>query len=474
MSVQVKSLSGSMVAFNEERLAELRGTFRGAVLTPLDDGYEQARKVENLHIDRRPGLIVRCSGTADVIDAVNLAREQKLLVAVRSGGHSVAGHSTTDGGLVIDLSSLRGVWVNPQQKLVRAQGGATWGDVDRETQAFGLAVPGGAISTTGVAGLTLGGGIGWLHHTWGLSCDNLTAVEMVTANGELVRASADENPELFWGVRGGGGNFGVVVSLEFAARKLGPVVMAALAMYPADAGPKAMRAWRDWAAQAPETITTRCLFWTMPASPALPPAVHNRDVFIVGALHAGDPVEGERLTQPIRELDRALADLSGQVQYRHFNSAMDALTKGLHGYWKSTCLKELNDTTIDFICERSLNRPDPNVVVHVPRLGGAISRVAAGDTAFGDRSAAWMLSADGNWTDPRKADEVIKWTRQFVADADKLLGSGGTYLNFSAEDGSDKGNTQAQFGKNWDRLTALKKKYDPDNLFRLNNNIPPQ
>ena len=264
-------------------------TFRGRLLAPQDDGYDQARVVQNGLIDRRPGLIVQCSGTADVIDAVNLARERRLLTAVRAGGHSIAGYGVCDDALMLDLSVMRGVWVDPDARTVRVQGGATWGDVDRETQAFGLAVPGGVVSTTGVAGLTLGGGIGWLHRAYGLACDHLRSVEIVTADGQLRRASEAENPDLLWAVRGGGGNFGVVTTFEFTAHPLGPVVPVAAVMYPVDNAGELFRAWRAWASTAPDEAMSRAVFWWMPEDPNLPPAVHNQQVLIVGAIYTGPP-----------------------------------------------------------------------------------------------------------------------------------------------------------------------------------------
>jgi FAD/FMN-containing dehydrogenase len=307
-----------------------------------------------------------------------------------------------------------------------------------------------------------------------LACDALVAAEVITAEGKLVRASADENPDLFWGLRGGGGNFGVVVDFEFAAHPLGPIVMAVGVMYPAAEAPELMRRWRDWATDAPDEITTRAMFWSMPAAPALPPAVHNRDVFIIAALYAGDANEGERALNPVRTFSTPLADLSGQVPYRMFQAGFDPLVAGLHSYWKSTYLPELSDQALDLICERGLNRPDPKTLIHVPLMGGATSRVGAEDTAFGDRSAPWMLSVDGNWTDEANAETVKTWVRSFIDDAEKHLGGGGAYLNFSGVDPTDAGQVRAQFGNNLERLIAVKSKYDPTNLFRINNNIKPE
>lgn len=322
MPIKVETLSGESATLDDDKLEELRMTFRGPLITQQDDGYDAARAAQNGLIDRRPALVIRCSGTADVIDAVNLAREHGLLAAVRGGGHSVAGHSVRDRGLLIDLSGMRGVWVDPDARLVRVQGGATWGDVDREAQAFGLAVPGGIVSTTGVAGLTLGGGIGWLHRKYGLSCDNLRAVEIVTADGRLLRADRSENEDLFWALRGGGGNFGVVTSFEFTAHPVGPTVMCAVPIYAEDPG-EVFRAWSDWAETVPDEVTTRAIFWTIPQDPHMPPQIHGRQVLITGALYAGPPEEGEKILQPVRRLGTPLADLSAPMPYRMFQSAFD-------------------------------------------------------------------------------------------------------------------------------------------------------
>src|SRR6266536_2645619 len=392
MALGLRTVSGETTELADEQLAELGMTFRGRLLAPQDDGYEQARVVQNGGVDRRPGLIVQCSGTADVIDAVNLARQQQLLTAVRSGGHSIAGYGVCDDGLMLDLSAMRGVWGDPSARAVRVQGGATWGDVDRETQAFGLAVPGGIVSTTGVAGLTLGGGIGWLHRAYGLACDNLRSVEIVTADGQLRRASETENPDLFWALRGGGGNFGVVTTFEFTAHPLGPVVPVAAVMYPVDHAGELFRAWRAWASSAPDEAMSRAVFWWMPEDPHLPPAVHNQQVSIV----------------------------------------------------------------------------------HVPMLGGAMSRVAATATAFGDRSAPFMFSVDGNWVDPADTAEHVAWVREVISQAEGFSVTGGTYLNFSGQEETAAAElVRAAYGENLQRLAEVKKRYDPDNLFRLNNNIAP-
>ena len=474
--VGLRTLSGEITELTDDQLAELRMTFRGRLLAPQDDGYDEARVVQNGLIDRRPGLIVQCSGTADVIDAVNLARRWRLLTAVRAGGHSIAGYGVCDDALMLDLSAMRGVWVDPGAQTVRVQGGATWGDADRETQAFGLAVPGGVVSTTGVAGLTLGGGIGWLHRAYGLACDNLRSVEIVTADGQLRRASEAENPDLFWAVRGGGGNFGVVTTFEFTAHPLGPVVPVAAVMYPVDNAGELFRAWRAWTATAPDEAMSRAVFWWMPEDPNLPPAVHNQQVFIVGAIYTGPPDKGQQVLQPLRGLGTPLLDLGSEMPFRIFQAAFDPFfPKGqLASYWKSVYLNELTDDLIDLIVRRAAQRPSPRTLVHVPMLGGAMSRVADTATAFGDRSAPFMLSIDGNWADPADTADNVTWVREVISEVQGFSAAGGTYLNFSGQEETAAAElVQAAYGDNMQRLAEVKNRYDPDNLFRLNNNIIP-
>jgi FAD/FMN-containing dehydrogenase len=474
MATALATVPGGTVDFDDKQLADLRMMFRGSVLGPGDPEYDDTRQVENLAIDRRPGLIVRCSGEADVIDGVNLAREHGLRLAVRGGGHHVAGHATADGALVLDLRDMNGVWVDPAHKTIRVQGGATWGQVDRETQVFGLAVPGGVVSTTGVGGLTLGGGIGWLHRKWGLACDNLLAAQIVLASGRLVTASEDENPDLFWAVRGGGGNFGVVVDFTFRAHELGPGVALAAVFHDLADGAEVMPRWRDLAVRVGDEVTTRALYWSMPPSKELPPPVQGKDVLIVAALYAGDQQEGQRVIDEFRNLGNPLFDLTDHMpNYRAFQSGLDALGANHYSYWKSLYLDELTDDALAFIHQLATTRPDPRVLVHVPIMGGATAAVPPDATAFGNRSAPFMLSIDGGTYDPSKFEEVRDWVRTSIEAARGLDGAGGAYLGFSADEATDERVLHQQYGGNLARLRAVKKRYDPDNLFRVNNNIEP-
>jgi len=475
MSAQVLTLGGERQRLSDETVEEIRAIFRGQVLTSDDVGYDEVRVIQNAMLDRRPGLIIRCSGTADVVDALKLAAARDLLVAIRGGGHSIAGTSTADDGLMIDLSAMRGVWVDPEQRRVRVAGGATWGDVDRETQLHGLAVPGGVVSTTGVAGLTLGGGIGWLHRKYGLACDALRAAEVVTARGEIVRCSESERADLFWALRGGGGNFGVVVSFEFEAYPLGPVVWNGMVVYPIDAAAEVLPRWRDWTSTVPDEVTSRAMCWSLPAVPAFPPVVHNRDVLITAALYAGDPNEGRQVCRELAELGSSLADMGEAVSYRTAQSALDPLfPKGeLQSYWKSVYLDRLDEDAIAFMVHVGQDRPHPKTLVHAPLLGGAMSRVGATETAFGDRSARYILSMDGNWLDPADNDANIRWVREAYGGAIALPAASGTYLNFGGDADLDDADRVRAWGRNVERLRQIKRTYDPENRFRLNPNIPP-
>ncbi|MDG6106292.1 FAD-binding oxidoreductase [Dactylosporangium aurantiacum] len=475
MTMRLRTLDGGQTAVTDERFDALRTAFHGPLITPDDPAYDETRALHNGMFDRHPGLIARCSGAADVIDAVNLARERDLLVAVRGGGHGIAGHSSCDDAMMIDLSAMRGVWVNPAERLVRVQGGATWGDVDREAQVFGLAVPGGVVSTTGVAGLTLGGGLGWLHRKYGLTCDNLVAAEIVTADGGLLRATETEHEDLFWALRGGGGNFGVVTAFEFQAHPVGPIVMYGAAMYAAADAEEILPAWRDWTGGLPDEVTSRAMFWSMPASPLLPPEVHNRDVFIVGAVYAGPPEDATTILRKVGRFGTPLADLSGPRPFRDVQRLLDWMfPKGeLLSYWKSVTVRDLGDDVLRMVLRRGLDRPHPTTLVHVPQMGGAVRRLGPQDTAFGDRSAAYIVSIDGNWTDPADTQADMQWVRDAFDEVNALPSACGTYLNFSSEMDVDAAGRQTAFGENLDRLGRVKQAYDPENRFRLNNNIRP-
>lgn len=461
------------IVLDETAVQAFKTRLRGELLRPGDAAYEQARRVWNGMIDRRPALIARCQGVADVIAAVNFARTNHLPVAVRGGGHNVAGSATCDDGLVIDLSRMKGIQVDPKARTARAEPGVNWGELDRATQVFGLVTPGGEVSITGIAGLTLGGGYGWTRRKYGLSCDNLVSVDIVTADGQFLTASETENAELFWGLRGGGGNFGIVTSFEYRLHELGPEVMAAMVFYPLEQAGELLRAWRAFAAQVPDEVTLNCEIWGIPADPELPEELHGRPVIIFDGMYAGPVDEGVRALQPLREFATPLLDLSGPASYTAVQSAFDAFVPdGLLYYWKSIYLESLSDAAIDAIAARALARPSPRTLLVTRQLGGAISRVAEDATAIGNRSAPYMLSIDATWEDPQDTERHIAWTRDFWSEM-QAYSNGGVYLNFPGlvEEGKDL--VRAGHGANYERLVALKNRYDPDNLFRFNQNIKP-
>jgi FAD/FMN-containing dehydrogenase len=446
---------------------------RGVVLTSGDPGYDDARAIWNGLIDRRPALIVQCSGAADVVDAVNFARERGLLLSVKGGGHNVAGHAVNDGGLVIDLSPMRGIHVEPSTQTVRAEGGALWGDCDRETQLFGLAVPGGVVSTTGIAGLTLHGGVGHLRRKHGLSIDNLLSVDIVTADGQVRRASATENEDLFWAVRGAGSNFGVVTSFEFQAHPVGPTVMVGAVFYPQEDARDVLPAWRDYMASAPEELSSLAFFWNVPQHEPFPPEHHGKPVLILAGVYSGSVEDGEPVVQPLRELARPLIDLSGPWPWLGLQSGFDALfPPGELRYWKSRAFAALSEEAIDEIADWAARRPTPLTDITIWHHGGAMSRVEESATAYAGRDAPFLVTGEVSWTDPAQSDEAIGWGRDFWA-AMGRHSTGGLYLNFPGLGEEKEELVKAGYGTNYERLAALKAEYDPANLFRMNLNITP-
>ena len=462
------------VALDSEATEAFVGAVRGAVLRPDDDAYDEARAIWNGLIDRRPALIVQCSGAADVVDSVNFAREQNLLLSIKAGGHNVAGNAVNDDGLVIDLSQMRGIHVDPSTQTVRAQGGATWGDIDRETQLFGLAVPGGVVSTTGIAGLTLHGGVGHLRRKHGLSIDNLISVDIVTADGQLKRASTSENEDLFWAVRGAGSNFGVVTSFEFQAHPVGPMVMVGAIFYPLEDVKELLPAWRDYMASAPDDLSSVAFCWSVPAAEPFPPEHHERPVLVIAAVYAGSVEDGEPIVQPLRELAVPVVDLSGPWPWLGLQSGFDGLfPNGQFRYWKSRALAELSAAAIDVIADFAARRPSPLTDITIWHHGGAMSRVGETETAYAGRDAPFLVTGEASWIDPSQNDKAIAWGREFW-DAMGKHSTGGLYLNFPGFGEEKEELVKAGYGDNYERLVALKTKFDPTNLFRMNLNIPPE
>ena len=454
-------------------LDALRMKMGPALIMPDDDRYEEARAVWNGMIDRRPAMVARCRGVADVLECVRASRETGIPLAVRGGGHNVAGFGTCDDGLVIDLSAMRGIRVDLTRRTARCGPGTRWGDLDRETQAFGLAAPGGIVSTTGVAGLTLGGGQGWLRRTYGMSCDSLIAADVVTADGRLLVASEAENEDLFWGLRGGGGNFGVVTSFEFGLHPVGPTVAFAGPVYALESAPEVMAAFHEFSADAPPEINLSATFWTIPEVPAFPEGLHGRPVLVIGAVHAGPPEKGEQALLPLRELAEPLLDLSAVLPYTAVQMLFDPFfpAGALRYYWKSVYLDRLDDEVVREIVARTSARPSPLSMIGLWALGGAMTLRGAEDTATGDRDAPWVVEVLANWRDAADTDANVAWARA-TFDALGRFGTGKTNLNFPGL-GEDEEFVRNAFGRNYERLAALKRKYDPANLFRLNQNIAP-
>jgi len=465
-------MSGTIApVLGEATVQELRNAVRGSVLTPEDEGYDDARGVWNgAHSDVRPAIIVSCRGAADVILAVSFARSNDLEIAVRGGGHSVAGFSTTDGGIVIDLSPMNGVRVDPEGRRAVVGGGAVWAEVDHETQAFGLATTGGLVSTTGVAGFTLGGGIGWLMRKHGLACDNLVAADVVTADGRVVHASETENPELLWGLRGGGGNFGIVTSFEFTLHPVGPIVYGGPIFYPAEAAVKLLRVFRDWSAEAPDEVTGLLNLTSAPPLPVIPEEWHGKKVVAFLGLSSGAVEDGERLFAAFRTAAEPVADLLGPIPYVALQSLIDPLwPKGINAYFKSTNLARLDDALIEALAAIHLEAPGPQCEIHVHQMGGAIAGVGEGETAFGDRSMPFLLNAVTGWHERDHADAHEAWARAVVAAASDAS-SGRAYTNFFGEEIDAE---SAYGSETYRRLVALKADYDATNVFHRNQNIVP-
>ncbi|WP_440766751.1 FAD-binding oxidoreductase [Natronorubrum sp. DTA7] len=456
-----------------EQLAQFETTFHGTLIRPDDAAYDDARAVWNGLIDRYPALVARCRGVADVVDAVTFARTLELPVSVRGGGHNVAGTAVCDDGLVVDLSEMRGVWVDPDARTARVQAGATWADVDRETQAFGLATPGGVVSATGVAGLTLGGGIGHLRRKHGLTCDNLTSVEFVTADGEFLTASADENEDLFWGLRGGGGNFGVVTTFEFDLHPVGPDVATCVVFYSGDRSAECLRAYREYVASAPEEVTTLASAGVIPDEELFPAdAVNERKIGIIGC-YAGSIEDGERALAPLRELDEPIADVSGTMPYAELQQLFDEeYPDGMRYYWKSQYLDGLPNAAIDRIDSWADVAPSPRSTVDIWQLGGAIDLVDTEDSAFAGRHAPFLLGVEANWERPEADDANLEWVRDCLDDM-RQFSDGTVYLNFPGFFEEGDAMMETAFGPAYERLVALKDEYDPTNVFGRNRNVAP-
>src|SRR6266446_4435858 len=457
----VVTTAGTDTVLNEATVQEFKATLRGELIRPGNESYDEARKVWNGMFDLRPALIARCTGTADVMSAVNFARDNNLLVAVRGGGHSIPGHSVCNGGLVIDLSPMKAIRVDPAARTARTQPGVKWIEFDHETQAFGLATTGGTASDTGIAGLTLGGGLGWLGYKYGLASDNLTSVDIVTADGTLRVASATEHPDLFWGVRGGGGNFGVVTSFEYRLHPVGPV-LAGPVFYPFAKAKEVLQFYRNFASATHEQLTTYALPMTAP---------DGTKVIAIAVCYSGPLEEGERLIAPLRQFGPPLEDQIRPRAYTEFQSMFDAGFPPRNQYYeKAHFMQEISDDAIDIVVEHFASVPSPLSLLFFQQSGGAMRR---GDTAYAHRDVLCNLILVAQWLDPGESERHVRWTRE-LWQALRPYGTGGVYVNNivrEEDDGADQ--VRAAYGANYQRLAELKKKYDPENLFRHNQNIKP-
>jgi FAD/FMN-containing dehydrogenase len=471
-SVMTSKVTGEPMKLSADQLEALRAGLRGALCMPGEAGYETARTVWNAMIDRRPAAVIRAAGVSDVMRAVNLAREHGLLLAIRGGGHNIAGNAVCEGGLMLDLTPMKSVRVDPVARTARVEPGVTLGELDRETQAFGLATPVGINSTTGVAGLTLGAGFGWISRTFGLSIDNLLSVDIVTADGKLVHASEGENTDLFWAIRGGGGNFGVVTSFEFRLHPVGPEVLSGLIIHPLAQAKELLTAYRRLAAEAPNELAIWFVMRKAPPLPFLPPDFHGQGMLAFAACYSGDIEKGRKAVAPLEALGKPIANVIAPHPFTAWQSILDPLlTPGYRNYWKSHFFTELSDGAIDVLIDSANRLPSPDCEIAFAQLGGAINKVSPTATAYPHRDAEFTLNVHTRWMEPSQDEVCIKWARDLF-DRMAPFGTGGVYVNFMPEDETQRVRAGA-YGPNYERLTRVKAKVDPTNLFRHNQNIPP-
>ena len=468
----VKTIDGDTRTLSSGALEAFRSGLRGQLCLPGEAGYDEARTIWNAMIDRRPAVVVRAAGAGDALHTVRLAAEHGLLLSVRGGGHNIAGNAVCEGGLMLDLSGMAAVRVDAGARRARVEPGARLADFDREAQAFGLATPLGINSTTGIGGLTLGGGFGWLSRKHGLTVDNLISADVVTAAGEIVRASATEHPELFWAIRGGGGNFGVVTSFDFALHPVGPQVIAGLIVHPFSAAPAVLREYRELVAKAPDELCCWVVARKAPPLPFLPPEVHGTEVLVLALCHAGDLAAGAEAAAPFKAIGTPIADVVGPMPYAGWQAAFDPLlTPGARNYWKSHDFVDLADGLIDVLLDAVRRLPSPQCEVFIGHLGGAINRVPVGATAYPHRDVNFVMNVHTRWDTPAEDARCIAWTRA-LHEATAPFATGGVYVNFMPEDEAARVRAGA-YGVNYDRLTRVKATYDPRNLFRMNQNVTP-
>ena len=472
--ISAVTVAGTETDLSSGAVDGLASSLRGQLILPGQPDYDPARQIWNGAIDRRPALVARCAGGEDVVAAVNFARDNELPLAVRGGGHGVAGHALCDGGLVIDLSEMRAVDVDPDGLTARAQGGCTLGDVDRETQRHALATPLGVVTETGIAGLTLSGGIGHLRRKHGLSCDNLVSAQVVTADGSLVTASDSENEDLFWALRGGGGNFGVVTSFEYRLHPVGPEVFVCFVFYRAADAKEVLQSCERYLSEAPEDVSPLAFLGHVPEAEDFRSEAHGEPFVALLALHPGDPAEGEAVLRALREIADPISDLSATMPYTEAQAFLDEdYPDGWRYYWKSVNVPELSDELIERLAEHNAAAPSPRSTIDIWYQGGAMARIGEAETAFANRGEPYLLGLEANWEEEHASAENVAWVRDVFADL-RSFSSGGVYLNFPGllEEGEQL--LREGYGENYERLAEIKAKYDPGNLFRLNANIEPR
>lgn len=470
--MKAKTMEGNETDLKQEALDGLKMRLRGAMFEPGDVGYDESRTVWNGMIDRKPAVVVRCLGTADVIACVQFVREHELLLSIKGGGHNIAGLAAADGALMLDMSLMRGVWVDPQKKVSHAQAGCLIGDVDRETQVRGLAAVLGFVSLTGIAGLTLGGGFGYLTRRWGWTSDNVVGMDVVTADARLVRASSDENADLFWGLRGGGGNFGVVTGIDYVLHPVGPEIVGGVAAWPASAAPEVLELYRTLAEKAPRELTLVVLMRPAPPAPWLPKDMHGKPIVALLACYSGRPEEGEKAVAPVKSFGNPIGDVIVRRPYTQMQSLLDATQpKGRRYYWKSEYLERIEPALCEKVIAHAARIPSPHSAVILFQLEGALNRLEEEHSPVGNRDARYVLNVAGSWEQAGEDRVNIEWAREAWNDM-KSFSTGGTYINFLTKDEGPE-RLEAAIGKGLQRLAEVKTKWDPQNVFRTNRNIKP-
>ncbi|HBI08940.1 MAG TPA: FAD-linked oxidase [Franconibacter pulveris] len=460
-----------MKGLSEVNIDEFKKQFTGQVILPEDAGYDEVRQIWNAMIDRKPALIVRCTTPDDIVQAIEFGRTQNLLISIRGGGHNIAGNAVCDDGLMIDLSLMKGVEVDPNTRRASVEPGCTLADFDAAAQAWGLATPLGINSTTGVAGLTLGGGFGWLSRKYGMTIDNLLSVEVITADGRQLHASETENADLFWGVRGGGGNFGVITRFEFQLHPVGPNVLSGLIVFPFAQAKSAISQFARFTATMPSALNVWMVTRKAPPLPFLPENIPGKALFALALCYAGDPQEGEKLIEPLRGFGTVLGEHIGVQPYTAWQQAFDPLlTKGARNYWKSHNFSQISEGVIDAIVEYAARLPSPHCEIFIGTIGGKTTSVPPEAMAYSSRDARYVMNVHGRWETAAEDERCIAWAREFFAKSQPFA-SGGAYINFLTHDETDR--IVFAYGTTWKRLVELKNKYDPMNLFRMNQNIKP-